>query len=190
VAALIFLGIGLLCAIIGRILLIGAAFGVSVWWALGVCLPFGPLFFRLRFPDLAHSSRIFRLATLPCVLLYLICSPGLTRTAYYHHKIRRTQPPPAATGYALEQPTHGAKRVANSPGPQVELSPTMAERQAVNAAEFERLRAWSEKLRLQKRDLLHSDTEGNRAYNAEVTQYEAALEKANAEKAALAESTK
>ena len=66
----------------------------------------------------------------------------------------------------------------------------MAERQAVIAAEFERLRAWSEKLRLQKRDLLHSDTEGNRAYNAEVTQYEAALEKANAEKAALAELTK
>jgi hypothetical protein len=66
----------------------------------------------------------------------------------------------------------------------------MAERQAVNSAEFERLRVWSEKLRLQKRDLLHSDTEGNRAYNAEVTQYEAALGKANAEKAALAESTK
>jgi len=72
----------------------------------------------------------------------------------------------------------------------VELSPTIAERQTVNAAEFERLRAWSEKLRLQKRDLLHSDTEGNRAYNAEVTQYEAALKKANAEKAALAELTK
>ena len=72
----------------------------------------------------------------------------------------------------------------------MELSPTIAERQAANAAEFERLRGWSEKLRLQKRDLLHSDTEGNRAYNAEVTQYEAALKKANAEKAALAELTK
>lgn len=188
--ALIFLGIGLLCAIIGRILLIGAAFGVSVWWGLGLCLPFGPLFFRLKFPALVPASRIFRLATLPCVLLYLICGPGLTRTAYYRHKIKRAQPPPAATGYGLELPVHGTKRVANLPGPQVELSPMVAERRAANAAEFERLRAWDEKLRLQKRDLLHSDTEGNRAYNPEVTQYEAALQKANTEKAALAELTK
>jgi len=72
----------------------------------------------------------------------------------------------------------------------VELSPTIAERQAANAVEFERLHGWSEKLRLQKRDLLHSDIEGNRAYNAEVTQYEAALEKANAEKAAVTKSTR
>ncbi len=79
-----------------------------------------------------------------------------------------------------------AKSPLNSRGPQVELSPTTAERQAANAAEFERLRAWSEKLRLQKRDLLHSDVEGNRAYNLELSQYNAALEKANAEKAALA----
>jgi hypothetical protein len=68
----------------------------------------------------------------------------------------------------------------------VELKPSLAERQAVNNAEFERLRAWSEKLRLQKRDLLHSDEEGNRAYNLELAQYNAALEKASAEKASLA----
>jgi hypothetical protein len=102
----------------------------------------GPFFFRLKFPALAHASRIFQLVTLPCVLLYLICDPGLTRTAYYRHKIKRTQPPPAATGYALELPAHGTKHVANLPGPQVELSPTIAERQAANAVEFERLRGW------------------------------------------------
>lgn len=68
----------------------------------------------------------------------------------------------------------------------MQLSPTIADRQAANAAEFERLRAWGEKLRLKKRDLLHSDTEGNRAYQLELGQYNAALERANAEKAAIA----
>ena len=185
VAALVFLGIGLLCAIIGRILLIGAAFGVSVWWGLGVFLPFGPLFFRLTYPELAHASRMFRLATVAAVLLYLICGPGLTPTAYYRHKIRRTLPPPSAKdpyGYAMEPSAQRTKTT----GPQVQLSPTIAERQSANAAEFERLRVWAEKLRLQKRDLLHSDVEGNRAYNLELSQYNVALENANAEKAALA----
>ena len=41
-------------------------------------------------------------------------------------------------------------------------------------------------MRLQKRDLLHSDAEGNLVYNIELAQYNAALEKANAEKNALA----
>lgn len=188
VAALVFLGIGLLCAIIGRILLIGAAFGVSVWWGLGVFLPFGPLFFRLTYPELAHASRMFRLATVATVLLYLICGAGLTPTAYYRHKIRRTLPPPSARayGYALEPSVQRMKTVGNSTGPKVELSPTIADRQAANAAEFERLRAWSERLRLKKRDLLHSDTEGNRSYQVELAQYNAALEKAKAEKAAIA----
>jgi hypothetical protein len=192
VAALVFLGIGLLCAIIGRILLIHAAVGVSVWWALGICLPFGPLFFRLNYPDLAQASRIFRLATLVSVLLYVIFGPGLTPTAYYRHKIRRTLPPPTATGYgyALESSVQRPQTAGNSPGIQVKLSPAIVERLAANAAEFERLRAWSEKLRLKKRDLLHSDTEGNRAYQLELAQYNAALEKANAEKDALAALTK
>jgi hypothetical protein len=188
VAALIFLGIGLLCAIIGRILLIGAAFGVSVWWGLGVFLPFGPLFFRLNYPELARASRMFRVATVPCLLLYLVCSPGLNPTAYYRHKIKRSYPPPPdATGYALESAPQRTKPGAKSSGPQVELSPTIAERRAANAAEFEHLEVWNEKLRLRKRDLLHSDTDGNRAYELELSQYEAALVRANLEKAALAE---
>ncbi len=69
-AAYIFLALGLLCALIGRILLIGAAFRVSIWWGLGVFLPFGPLLFRLRYPDRAPLSKKFLLATLPCILLY------------------------------------------------------------------------------------------------------------------------
>ena len=75
VAALIFLGIALVCPLVGRILLIGAAFGTSVWWALGVFLPFGPLFFRLSYPDLAPTSRYFRLTVLPCILACVYLQP-------------------------------------------------------------------------------------------------------------------
>jgi hypothetical protein len=180
VLAFAFLIVGLLCAIVGRILLIGAAFQISVWWGLGVFLPFGPLLFRLSYPDAAERSRIFRLATLPCLFFYFLLGPGSGPLAYYRYKIKHPRPPSSvATGYALEK----AKQSATV---KVELKPSLAERQAVNNAEFERLRAWSEKLRLQKRDLLHSDEEGNRAYNLELAQYNAALEKASAEKASLA----
>ena len=59
---------------------------------------------------------------------------------------------------------------------------SLDERRAANAEELQRLAAWSEALRLRKRDLLHSDVQGNIAYNAEVAEYNAALAKANAEK--------
>ena len=62
---------------------------------------------------------------------------------------------------------------------------SLEERRTANSREFERLWAWSEKLRLQKRDLLHSDAEGNLVYDIELRQYKAALEKANAEKNAV-----
>jgi hypothetical protein len=194
VAALIFLIIGLLCAIVGRILLIGAAFAVSVWWGLGVFLPFGPLLFRLSYPDAAERSRMFRLATLPCILLYLLLGHGwLLNSSQQHHHFNSSQPAPAqATGYALERPGHSIieKSAAFSPAIKVGSTPALAEREAANAGEFARLRAWDEKLRLQKRDLLHSDMEGTRAYNNELAQYNAALEDANAEKASLAALTK
>src|ERR1700737_2734994 len=84
VAALIFLAISLVCAVIGRILLINAAFGVSVWWGLGVFLPFGPLLFRLSYPDLAPLSRKFRLAVLPCILVYFILRPASLSGLHQH----------------------------------------------------------------------------------------------------------
>ncbi len=174
-AALIFLAIGLLCALIGRILLIGAAFGVSVWWGLGVFLPFGPLLFRLSYPDLAPLSRKFRLATLPCILAYFMLRPASLSGSHQHQFFHQPQVPSApAQHYGLEKLAQAIK------------TPNLEERRAANAREFERLQAWSEKLRLKKRDLLHSDTEGNLVYNAELAQYNAAFQKATAEKNALA----
>jgi hypothetical protein len=187
VAAFVFLIIGLLCAIISRILLLIAALGVSAWWALGVLLPFGPLLFRLSYPDLAHSSRIFRLATLPCLFFYIVLGPG---PSYRQHLSKATELSSAQpVHYSLEAHNpHG--NLSKSSGPVVELSPNIEQRRAANFREFQRLNAWSEALKLRKRDLLHSDTEGNRAYDLELAQYNAALQKANAEKNALVALTK
>ena len=173
-AALVFLAIGLLCSLIRRILLIRAAFGVSVWWGLGIFLPFGPLFFRLSYPDLAPLSRTFRLIALPCILAYFVLRPGLLSGSdfdkFFKHKPVASAP---ANHYGLEKIS---KAIA---------APSLEQRRAVNATELERLTAWSQALRLKKRDLLHSDTQGNIAYNAEVAEYNAALVKATAEKNAL-----
>jgi len=65
-------------------------------------------------------------------------------------------------------------------------TPTREQRRTANAKEFDRLRGLEEQLRLRKRDLLHSDTEGNRVYAIDLASYNDALAKATAEKNALA----
>ena len=178
VAALIFLAIGLVCIFVGRILLIGAAFGVSVWWGLGIFLPFGPLIFRLSYPDLAPLSRTFRLIALPCILAYFVFRPGppdygkLFKGTPFQ-SAQKAVPSAPANHYGLEKVT---QKIA---------APSLGARRAANATELQRLTEWSEALHLKKRDLLRSDVQGNAAYNAEVTEYNAALAKATAEKNSL-----
>ena len=166
-AAFAFLFLGLICAIISRILLFTAAFKVGAGWALGVLLPFGPTFFRLSYPEEARGSRMFRFATLPCLLLYFVLGPRPSAVSSRHDL---TFKPVPAVRYAMEK-ISGKPR---SPGPQVQLTPSPEERRIANSREFERLRAWNEALRLKKRDLLHSDTAGNLAYISELGQYKAA----------------
>jgi hypothetical protein len=175
-AAFLFLGLALICVVVGRILLVSAAFGVSVWWGLSVFLPFGPLFFRLSYPELAPLSRKFRLAALPCLLGFLILQPRPITGGQFVRSAHATAAP--ANRYGLEKVT------------QTGHAANIEERRAANAHELERLAAWSEALRLKKRDLLHSDAEGNRAYEAELAQYNAALQKATAEKNSLSASAK
>jgi hypothetical protein len=174
-AGLIFLVIGLLCSLVGRVLLAAGAFGISVWWGFGIFLPFGPALFRLSYPDVAPASRMFRLAALPCLVLYLVLGPfGMPIRLHHGRKVTSSLHGPR--GYATEIPAVDANaRSAN-----------VADRAAVVDREFDRLRVWSEKLRLEKRDLLHSDVEGNRAYGLELAKYNAALAQANADKSALA----
>jgi len=174
VAALVFLAIGLLCSLIGRILLIRAAFGVSVWWGLGIFLPFGPLLFRLSYPELAPLSRTFRLVALPCILAYFVLRPGPLSASHFDEFFKHKEVPAAPANH------YGFEKIAKAIA-----APSLEQRRAINATELERLTAWSQALRLKKRDLLHSDTQGNIAYNAEVAEYNAALVKATAEKNAL-----
>jgi hypothetical protein len=170
VAGLVFLGIGVVCALIGRILLIGAAFGVSVWWGLGVFLPFGPLLFRLSYPNLAPTSRYFRLAVFPCLLAYFVFQPTGFSKLRRHEVLKSAKETAAPTNhYAIEQLAQ----------------PLAEERRGANEREFQRLNAWSEALRLKKRDILNSDVQGNIAYQAELAQYNAALTKATTEKKSL-----
>ena len=184
-AGVIFLGIGLLCALIGRVMLMVAAFGVSIWWGLGVFLPFGPIFFRLSYPEESNPSRLFRLASLPCLFIYFLLSPGLGSSAYYRYKFKREQPPMQTVGYGMEaRPQKSNTSKSNAPNDVSQRSFT--QRMQANAAEFERLHRWSEALHLRKRDLLHSDLEGNRAYTLEYARYNKALEAATAERNSLA----
>jgi hypothetical protein len=179
VAALIFLALGLLCILIGRILLIRAAFGISVWWGLGIFLPFGPLLFRLNYPDLAPLSKTFRLIALPCILAYFVLRPGAMSGSQFDKFFKHKEVPSGpANHYGLE------KAFRKAP------APSLADRRLANNREFERLNAWYAALRLKKRDLLHSDVAGNEAYMVELTQYNAALKKATDERNSLWEPKK
>src|SRR5438552_3935427 len=156
--SLIFLGLAIVCALISRILLLIAAIDISAWWAVGVFLPFGPLFFRLNYPEQARNSYLFRVATLLCGFGFVVMRPGLSLGMHNSHRTTSfPQQPIKTVGYAMEKPVPSRKPIV-APAP----TPTLEQRYATNAVELERLRGIEAELKLRKRDLLHSDTEGNR----------------------------
>jgi hypothetical protein len=168
---------GLLCAIIYRVLLVVAAFRISVGWGLGIFLPFGPLFFRLSYPEEAARSMWFRFGTIFCFGFSLFLGP---KASYKHPTftpvdLLSSKP----TGYGLEKSSALSKGTTITPA-------SLDARRAANAKELERLKIWAEQLRLRKRDLLHSDTEGNRVYAVDLALYTDALTRATAEKNTLA----
>jgi hypothetical protein len=182
-AALVCLTIALICAIISRVLLFIAAVNISIWWALGVFLPFGPLLFRLNYPDEARKSFYFRLGTLICVFLYFVLGPGAFVSPL--HKKRSTVTA-AQKGYASEF----ASKIFHSLSSDKKVDGrNLDQRRADNEREFERLNRWNESLQVRKRGLLRSDVEGNQAYNIDLQEYMAALAAATAEKAALAKAS-
>ena len=178
--SLIFLGLAILCALISRILLVTAAIKISISWAFGVFLPFGPLFFRLNYPDEARNSYLFRVVTLFCVFGFVVSQPKMT---LHMPKTYPTAVSPRLSkqtvGYAMEKP--GASK-----NPNAAPTPALQQRRAANATELERLSGVEAELKLRKRDLLHSDTEGNRVYAIDLASYNEALAKATAEKNAIA----
>jgi hypothetical protein len=186
VVSLVFLGLAIVCALISRILLLIAAINISGWWALGVFLPFGPLFFRLNYPEQARNSYLFRVATLLCIFGFVVMRPGLSLSTHRGHRTasspQRSKQP---VGYAMEKP--GSLKMAKVAA---RVMPSLEQRRAANLAELERLRGVDAEIKLRKRDLLHSDTEGNRVYTIDFAAYSDALAKATAEKNALAAAAK
>lgn len=181
--ALIFLGLAIVCALVSRILLLMAAIKISAGWAFGVFLPFGPLFFRLNYPEEARSSYFFRVATLLCVFGFVIYQPRSLHLPGLHPTAASPRASKQTIGYATEKPST-RKKETGTPAPAP--TPALTERRAANATELERLHGMEVELKLRKRDLLHSDTEGNRIYATDLAAYNEALAKATAEKNALA----
>jgi hypothetical protein len=73
IPAVYFLFAALGCSFIGRALLVRAAFGVNFGWGMTVLLiPFGPLFFRFSYRELAYPTRYWRMATGPLLLLFFL----------------------------------------------------------------------------------------------------------------------
>ena len=177
---LVLLSLALASALISRFLLIKAAFSISPWWGLGVLAPFGPTVFRLTYPEQARNAWRFGLATLALFFIYVLSSPQLglkTRALSWFHRSGRTK-----IGHNIFDPSKPVDLSAPKPAP----TPSLEERREKNSKELADLRAWNEKLHLKKRDLLHSDSEGNRMYAIEIDSYNAALAKASADRAALA----
>ncbi len=170
--SLVILGFAIAFGVLARVLLFIDALKISTGWAFGTLLPFGPLFFRLSYPDEARRSMMFRLATIACIGLYLITGPGTALRNLKREKVSKAANQSMRPGdnvYALEQSN----------------GPTLAQRRAANDQEMARLQKWSDELRLRKRDLLHSDVEGNRLYAADLALYNDALAKATAERKAF-----
>src|SRR4051812_7468066 len=134
-------------------MLLVAAANIGVGWAFGMLLPFGPLAFRLCYPDEARKSFYWRLATLPCLGMFFLLGQPIQKYREGHFDAFKAAPQPAK-GYATEKPAE-AKKPTPSAGPTVETQVSLEERRATNTREFARLRAAQESLRMRKRDLLH-----------------------------------
>ena len=193
---LVFLSLALASALISRFLLVKAAFGIGPWWGLGVFIPFGPTLFRLNYPEEARQAWKFGLATLALTFAYVMASPQLlpsTRVGFgksgsagnskWHFQL-------GSYFFGRSKPTIGSNifdpsKPKDMSAPKAAPTPTLEERREKNSKELADLRAWNERLKLKKRDLLHSDTEGNRMYAIEMDSYNAALNKATTERTTL-----
>src|SRR3954470_8376659 len=155
-AAVVFLVLAVSCGLIARALLIKAAFGISKKWGVAVFVPFGPLFFRLNYPDEARPARMFQLATLPCIFLYVVTSNEMLPST--HVGLVKMGPPEhqyyalAAGSYSLKIPGFGTEK---APAPN---QPSVEERRAANDREFLRLRQGGQDFRNPKQGPLAHDT--------------------------------
>ena len=183
----VLLSLCLISALISRMLLVQAAFRFNLWWGLGIFVPFGPMFFRLCHPEEARKARIFGLAALALAFFYALSAPSIVPTNRFGMPKSVHGEASKSKGFSLPFKNHlffGAKPTP-APSPTAAPTPTLQERLLANERELAQLREWNEQLRLKKRDLLHSDVDGNRQYEVELASYNAAYARAVAERTTL-----
>src|SRR4051812_37982561 len=94
VPSIVFLFAALGCSVVGRAMLVSAAFGIGPGWGVSVIfVPFAPFFFRISYPELAQPSRYWRLATVPLMLLFFITGGSTSLSGFKLPNPRKTVPP-------------------------------------------------------------------------------------------------
>lgn len=211
VPAIVFLAAALACALIGRILLVNKAFGVSTLWGFTVVfVPFGPLLFRMNYRELAYPSRYWRMATAPLFLLFIFNGGNASVRQSFEDFMKKpaaevasagdtdfqlpeTMPGSASTSApAAESPTVPTATPSKGVAAALAAMPaaprvlSLAERMEANRQEFERLADWYTNLKNERGYLRKGDFAAVEAYNAETARYQMALQLAKTEQADLA----
>jgi hypothetical protein len=203
----VFLVAALLCSLVGRLMLVRAAWKISVGWGLTVlAVPFGPFFFRLNHKELAQAGGYWRLATVPLIACFFLAGGSDSFSELDDLKFWEKKPALAASEDgkpALEDPEEldnaenivaAAKAGKLAPGATLEIAQltpplpipmTLAERAAANQREFTRLEEVYESLKRERGYLKKGDQAAVAEYNTAAAKYQAALAKARAEQTEL-----
>jgi hypothetical protein len=214
VPPLVFLLAGVVCSLIGRGLLIRAAFSVGKGWGISVLLvPLAPLFFRWNYKELALQGRHWRTATVACTAIFCVTGGSgslsdIPSKWTANGDLAEAEDAPAlstagsnrflARIAGLVAPSDSSVPRALVPGatlepPPAEAAPTVPvvstpERLAANQREFARLADVYAGLKQERGYLRKADVPAITAFNAQAAKYQADLATARAEQAELNQS--
>ncbi|MDB6150894.1 MAG: hypothetical protein JWQ44_2342, partial [Chthoniobacter sp.] len=210
---LVFLLAGVVCSLIGRGLLIRAAFSVGKGWGISVLLvPLAPLFFRWNYKELALQGRHWRTATVACTAIFCVTGGSgslsdIPSKWTSNGDLAEAEDAPAlstagsnrflARIAGLVAPSDSSVPSALVPGATLEHAPEAAsavrvvstpERLAANQREFARLVDVYAGLKQERGYLRKADVPAITAFNAQAAKYQADLATARAEQAELNQS--
>lgn len=124
--SVIFLAAAILFSLLGRILLVGKALGVSRGWGITVLFaPFGPMFFRLKYEDLANPTRYWRMPIGPLMLLFFLSGGSV----FSVHALMAVGGPGGATPFSVVAALlgHNVAPAAAPATPAPQVAPVVAQ---------------------------------------------------------------
>jgi hypothetical protein len=130
----------------------------------------------------ARRGFLIQLCAVPFLLMAFVSIPKEVQARY----AKSLQGHEEADFKRLPKSKPVVSGTSKPPTPTPAPTPTLEERLAANQREFDRLNQWYDVLSSRRRDLTRLDQEGIRQFNTEVAQYQAALQKARGDQAALA----